>query len=99
MSIRISRHKLIKLFLGFIDLKVTLTTLFIASYLVHRYTWEEVNFASEFFIVAAIVLFIWVVLLKATNLARIPRTSSAMVILGDFIRLSTIGGFILLYWT
>lgn len=95
MPIRLSRHKLIKLFLGFIDLKVTLTTLFIASYLVHRYTWEEVNFASEFFIVAAIVLFIWIVLLKATNLARIPRTSSAMVILGDFIRLSTIGGFIL----
>lgn len=81
---------------GSLDILITIGTLLIASYLTKRYTSETVTFDSEFVLIIFFVTGIWVILLKATHLARIPRTSAIPVLLSDFVRLTLIGGSIIL---
>jgi exopolysaccharide biosynthesis polyprenyl glycosylphosphotransferase len=91
-----SRRKFIMMFLGAVDVIATVATLFISSLIINAFTFEEVVFDTEFFIVAIVVLITWIILLKTTQLARIPRTSSVTLLFGDFVKLSVIGGFIIL---
>ncbi|HBH49666.1 MAG TPA: hypothetical protein DDX98_13550, partial [Bacteroidales bacterium] len=94
MRPKINRRKLIMMFLGVVDVLATLGTLFLASYLVHRFTYEQVIISSEIIFVSLIVLITWLVLLKATHLARIPRTRTTNMLFSDFVKLSFIGGII-----
>jgi exopolysaccharide biosynthesis polyprenyl glycosylphosphotransferase len=96
MRPKINRRKLIMMFLGVVDVLATLVTLFLASYLVHRFTYEQVIISSEIIFVSLIVLITWLVLLKATHLARIPRTRTTNMLFSDFVKLSFIGGIILM---
>lgn len=92
----IRQNKWFALIFGTVDIIATIVTLLIASVITNRYTSESVVYNQEFLFIALVVLITWVILLKATHLARIPRTSAIPIILSDFIRLSFIGGFVLL---
>jgi len=87
---------LIKIILGFIDVLASSLILMLAIQLTNRYTTHKVTYNTEVIITMGIMLISWIILLKVTNLARIPRASSYSIILYDFIRLSVIGGLILL---
>lgn len=89
-------RKFILLTLAIIDIVVTICTLVVACLIINNYTNERVLFNGEFFIVTTIVLTTWVVLLKVTNLSKIPRTSPVMVLANDFFKLSIFGSLILL---
>jgi exopolysaccharide biosynthesis polyprenyl glycosylphosphotransferase len=82
---------------GTIDIFATLITLLGASWITKNYTTQIVEFDREFVLVSLIVTIIWVILLKSTHLARIPRTSAIPILLSDFIKLSIIGGSIILF--
>lgn len=81
---------------GIIDVCATIFTLFLASWVSQRVFNEPIQYNQEYILICLCVVLIWIILLKATHLARIPRTSPIPVILIDFFRLSFIGGFILL---
>lgn len=81
---------------GSLDVIATIVVLLVASWITNNFTNENVAYNQEFLIIALIVTITWVILLKATHLARIPRTSAIPIILSDFVRLSIIGGLILL---
>ncbi len=89
------QNKWLSMFFGSVDVIATIFSLFAASLFTNRYTSEIVSFNDEFIIVSLIVLITWIILLKATHLARIPRTSAVPVLISDFIRLTLIGGSIL----
>jgi lipopolysaccharide/colanic/teichoic acid biosynthesis glycosyltransferase len=97
----IRQNKRFAIIFGSIDIIATILTLLTASWITNNYTQEKVVFDQEFLLITLVVLITWVILLKATHLARIPRTSAIPIILGDFFRLSLIGGIILLLldWT
>ncbi len=92
----IELKKFVKLLLGIVDVAATLFTLLLASFIVNYFNWDKVTFDTEYLIITIIVLITWIVLLKTTHLAKIPRTSSWINILIDFFKLSLIGGLILL---
>lgn len=93
----LKHKKWISLFFGSVDIAATLLTLVVASWLIKKYTTQVVKFDEEFFLVTLIVTVTWVMLLKATHLARIPRTSAVPLLLSDFIKLTLIGASILLF--
>jgi exopolysaccharide biosynthesis polyprenyl glycosylphosphotransferase len=93
----LNHKKWISLIFGTIDVIATLVTLIVASWIIKNYTAQVVVFDAEFLLVSLIVTVIWVILLKATHLARIPRTSAIPVLLSDFIKLTIIGGSIILF--
>lgn len=88
--------KWIYTFFGIIDVFASVITLFLASWISQKIFNESIRYNQEYILIGFFVVLIWIVLLKATHLARIPRTSPVPVILSDFFRLSLIGGFILL---
>jgi exopolysaccharide biosynthesis polyprenyl glycosylphosphotransferase len=88
--------KWIYTFFGIIDVCATIFTLFLASWISQKVFNESIKYDQEYIIISLCVVLIWIILLKATHLARIPRTSPVPLILMDFFRLSCIGGFILL---
>jgi len=87
---------LIKIILGFIDVMATILILMLSIQLTNKYFPFEVTYNTEVKIIIGILTISWIILLKVTNLARIPRTSSYSIIFYDFIRLSIIGGLVLL---
>ncbi len=86
----------INTFFGIIDVCATIITLFLASWISQILFNESIKYDYEYIFISLFVVLTWIVLLKATHLSRIPRTSPVPVILCDFFRLSLIGGFILL---
>lgn len=90
-------RKLILFLLGFVDVTITLSALFLASYLTNIYTYHKVYFKAEFYVVSSIVLFTWVLLLRISHLSKVPRTSPQKVLFIDFIRLSFYGLVILFF--
>ncbi len=96
MTRKLVRKQLIMIVLGLTDITSTLLTLLLSVCITNEYTSHRINFDEEFFIVAFAVLLLWALLLNATHLARIPRTSALPVQLVDFVRFSIIGGFALL---
>jgi exopolysaccharide biosynthesis polyprenyl glycosylphosphotransferase len=82
-------------FFGIIDVSTTTLILIFSIYLTNRYSYYRVEYNIETYIIIGILIISWVILLKVSNLSRIPRTSSYTMILYDFIRLSFIGGVIL----
>ncbi|MBN2485657.1 MAG: sugar transferase [Bacteroidales bacterium] len=93
----LKHKKWVSLFFGAVDIIATLVTLFIATWITRNYTYEVLRYDGEFFLVTFIVILTWVILLKATNLARVPRTSSVSIMISDFFKLTLIGGGILLF--
>lgn len=89
-------QELIKVILGFVDVLATALILMLSIWLTNSYYPYQVTYSAEVIIIMGILIIGWIILLKVTNLARIPRTSSYSIILYDFIRLSIIGGLILL---
>ncbi len=89
------RKRWIKPLFGFVDIIATITTLLFAVWFTNKFTNELVTFDQEFIIVVFTVSITWLILLKATNLARIPRTSAIPVIIADFMKLTLLGGFII----
>ena len=83
------------IFFGLIDVMATTSILFFSIYLTNLYSGYKVIYNSQTFIITGILIMSWIILLKASNLSRIPRTSSYSMILYDFIRLSILGGLIL----
>jgi len=92
----VTNNKRISLVFGVFDIIVTLATLVIASLITNNYTNETVVYDQEFHFIALFIVLTWIILLKTTYLARIPRTSALPIILGDFVKLTIIGGGILL---
>ena len=90
------KNRWINSLFGFVDILATLITLLFAAWCTNNFTTEQVFYDQEFILVILTVSMTWVILLKATNMARIPRTSTTPVILSDFIRLTLLGGFIIL---
>lgn len=90
------QKKLFAIIFGSIDIVATVLTLLAASWITNNFTHENVVYDQEFLLITLVVLITWIILLKATHLARIPRTSAIPIILSDFFRLTIIGGFILL---
>lgn len=88
--------KWINTLFGTVDIIATVVTLFFASWLTQNSFNQRIQYDNEFIFITILVALIWIILLKATHLARIPRTSPVPVILSDFFRLTLIGGFILL---
>jgi len=80
---------------GFIDVMSTALILFLSIYLTNHYSYYKVIYNLETIIIIGILIISWIILLKVSNLSRIPRTSSYSIIFFDFIRLSIIGGLIL----
>jgi exopolysaccharide biosynthesis polyprenyl glycosylphosphotransferase len=80
---------------GFLDVAATTSILFLSIYITNVYSYFKVSYSPETFIIIGVLVISWVILLKISNLSRIPRTSSYSVILYDFIKLSVIGGFVL----
>jgi exopolysaccharide biosynthesis polyprenyl glycosylphosphotransferase len=85
-----------KLFLGFIDVFSTVLILILSVYLTNKYTSFNVAYGTEEYLTIGILVISWIILLKATHVARIPRASSYSIIFFDFVRLSLVGGLILL---
>lgn len=86
----------IKTIFGIIDIFATIITLILASWITNKFTAEYVRYDEEFLLVVLFVVLSWIILLKSTHLARIPRTSPVPVILSDFFKLTIIGGFFLM---
>jgi exopolysaccharide biosynthesis polyprenyl glycosylphosphotransferase len=82
-------------FFGFFDVATTILILLLSINLTNKYSSYEVVFNQQTYIIIGILIISWIILLKVSNLSRIPRTSSYSIILYDFLRLSIIGGFIL----
>lgn len=87
---------LIKVILGIVDVAATTLILMLAIQLTNAFYPYQVTYNAEVKIIMGTMIISWIILLKVTNLARIPRTSSNSVIFYDFVRLSLIGGLILL---
>jgi exopolysaccharide biosynthesis polyprenyl glycosylphosphotransferase len=83
------------IFFGFIDVAATTFILLLSIYLTNLYSFYKVEYNQQTFLIIGILILSWIILLKVSNLSRIPRTSSYSILLFDFIRLSAIGGFIL----
>lgn len=95
-QVTFQKKRWISVFFGTVDIAATLITLFVASWITKNFTSQVVMFDHEFILVTMVVTVTWVILLKATHLARIPRTSAVPVLLSDFVKLTLIGGIILL---
>ncbi|MBN1117936.1 MAG: sugar transferase [Bacteroidales bacterium] len=90
------QQALLKSIFNSLDIVITIITLMLASVLTNYFQLDEVVYDSEFALIISFVTITWFILLKATHLSKIPRTSGIPVILADFIKLSVIGGFIIL---
>jgi exopolysaccharide biosynthesis polyprenyl glycosylphosphotransferase len=82
---------------GTLDIFIIAIVFIISMQLTNVFTIHNINPNSEVAFIFVLCLLIWVVLLKITHLARIPRTSSYTIIFIDFLKLSIAGGLILLF--
>ena len=82
--------------LGAFDILATITSLLLSSTLIEKLGFGHVVFNVETILIAGVFVLSWIILLKVTHLARIPRTMSYSIIFYDFLRLSVLAGLILL---
>jgi exopolysaccharide biosynthesis polyprenyl glycosylphosphotransferase len=89
-------HQLAKLFFGLVDVSVTVMIIFLSIFITNHFTAHSIHYNFELYSIIVVISLVWIILLKATHLARIPRARSYTIILLDFVRLSFIAGLIFL---
>jgi exopolysaccharide biosynthesis polyprenyl glycosylphosphotransferase len=93
-------QQLANLIFGLIDVSATVIILFFSIFLTNRYTSHSIAYNVELYVTIVMIALTWIVLLKTTHLARMPRARSYLIILMDFIRLSLVASvlFLLADW-
>ncbi len=88
----------LNIFFGFLDISATLLSLYLAFHIRGLFFESGTMFSTQYYTLAIIIVPLWLLLLKTTNLATIPRTSRYLTILFNFSRFALVG-FILLLLT
>lgn len=81
---------------GTLDVIISAITFVAAAWITKELSLGKIKLDGEFVLMCSFVVIIWMLLLKSTHLARIPRTSSVTIIFTDFLKLTLIGGVILI---
>ena len=92
-------NRYLNMIFGLFDVLITIISFLIAYFIRDHFFANSVTYTHQYIILGILILPTWLLLLKTTNLAVIPRTSRYLTIFFNFARFSLVGFLIILLYT
>lgn len=96
LSLLLNVYNKVQIVLPVLDILVTIVSYFIAYYIANAIETEYFEFTIEYVYMLLLIIPTWALLLRNSNLARVPRTRSILSIFVNIINLSFVG-FLLIF--